>query len=234
MLSSFQRSWTRNPAVISSRFFSFLHHLNGDFNWFTVNAPARYSFSNRSPTFRPGAMVFFFRELHEHKCHVQWANRWERIKLLSRLFVTLQSTRIVWKIIPFRANNRNCFSKKNPALEFLFFQYCLFSFFLFLFFFVSQFINIVRSALVFQKYFCHIFLAICTFLKGSIMILFLSRHRVYFLSCSTNTKNFTSITFVEIVSYVFRETYLEKYNLIFELYIYTFIVLSLINNLNLY
>lgn len=186
------------------------------------------------PRFVLAQWFFFFRELHEHKCHVQWANRWERIKLLSRLFVTLQSTRIVWKIIPFRANNRNCFSKKNPALEFLFFQYCLFSFFLFLFFFVSQFINIVRSALVFQKYFCHIFLAICTFLKGSIMILFLSRHRVYFLSCSTNTKNFTSITFVEIVSYVFRETYLEKYNLIFELYIYTFIVLSLINNLNLY
>lgn len=186
------------------------------------------------PRFVLAQWFFFFRELHEHKCHVQWANRWERIKLLSRLFVTLQSTRIVWKIIPFRANNRNCFSKKNPALEFLFFQYCLFSFFLFLFFFVSQFINIVRNALVFQKYFCHIFLAICTFLKGSIMILFLSRHRVYFLSCSTNTKNFTSITFVEIVSYVFRETYLEKYNLIFELYIYTFIVLSLINNLNLY
>lgn len=64
------------------------------------------------------------------------------------------------------------------------------------------------------------------------MILFLSRHRVYFLSCSTNTKNFTSITFVEIVSYVFRETYLEKYNL--ELYIYIFIVLSSINNLNLH
>lgn len=186
------------------------------------------------PRFVLAQWFFFFRELHEHKCHVQWANRWERIKLLSRLFVTLQSTRIVWKIIPFRANNRNCFSKKNPALEFLFFQYCLFSFFLFLFFFVSQFINIVRSALVFQKYFCHIFLAICTFLKGSIMILFLSRHRVYFLSCSTNTKNFTSITFVEIVSYVFRETYLEKYNLIFELYIYIFIVLSSINNLNLY
>lgn len=186
------------------------------------------------PRFVLAQWFFFFRELHEHKCHVQWANRWERIKLLSRLFVTLQSTRIVWKIIPFRANNRNCFSKKNPALEFLFFQYCLFSFFLFLFFFVSQFINIVRSALVFQKYFCHIFLAICTFLKGSIMILFLSRHRVYFLSCSTNTKNFSSITFVEIVSYVFRETYLEKCNLIFELYIYIFIVLSSINNLNLY
>lgn len=196
------------------------------------------------PRFVLAQWFFFFRELHEHKCHVQWANRWERIKLLSRLFVTLQSTRIVWKIIPFRANNRNCFSKKNPALEFLFFQYCLFSFFLFLFFFfVSQFINIVRSALVFQKYFCHIFalscifflyLAICTFLKGSIMILFLSRHRVYFLSCSTNTKNFSSITFVEIVSYVFRETYLEKCNLIFELYIYIFIVLSSINNLNLH
>lgn len=188
------------------------------------------------PRFVLAQWFFFFRELHEHKCHVQWANRWERIKLLSRLFVTLQSTRIVWKIIPFRANNRNCFSKKNPALEFLFFQYCLFSFFVpFFFFFVFQFIKfIVRSALVFQKYFCHIFLAICTFLKGSIMILFLSRHRVYFLSCSTNTKNFTSITFVEIVSYVFRETYLEKCNLIFELYIYIFIVLSSINNLNLY
>lgn len=188
------------------------------------------------PRFVLAQWFFFFRELHEHKCHVQWANRWERIKLLSRLFVTLQSTRIVWKIIPFRANNRNCFSKKNPALEFLFFQYCLFSFFVpFFFFFVFQFIKfIVRSALVFQKYFCHIFLAICTFLKGSIMILFLSRHRVYFLSCSTNTKNFSSITFVEIVSYVFRETYLEKCNLIFELYIYIFIVLSSINNLNLY
>lgn len=103
------------------------------------------------PRFVLAQWFFFFRELHEHKCHVQWANRWERIKLLSRLFVTLQSTRIVWKIIPFRANNRNCFSKKNPALEFLFFQYCLFSFFLFLFFFLFLSLSTLSGVLLFFR-----------------------------------------------------------------------------------
>lgn len=122
------------------------------------------------PRFVLAQWFFFFRELHEHKCHVQWANRWERIKLLSRLFVTLQSTRIVWKIIPFRANNRNCFSKKNPALEFLFFQYCLFSFFLFLFFLFLSLSTLSGVLLFFRNIFAISFLQFVLFYNDFISL----------------------------------------------------------------